>query len=96
MPFSHNESFKSLFIFWLCEILSSHGGEYDIQSCLLGCAAHGSTTQKTALNIIFWLFECGIVIVFIIIMVCVVTTATSYALNDLVFACRASHNCVRF
>jgi hypothetical protein len=29
-----------------CEISSSHGGEYDVQSCLL----HGSTTQKTALN----------------------------------------------
>jgi hypothetical protein len=23
----------------LCEISSSHGGEYDIQSCLLGCTA---------------------------------------------------------
>jgi hypothetical protein len=36
-----------------CEISSSHGGEYDVQSCLLGCTVnilHGSTTQKTALN----------------------------------------------
>jgi hypothetical protein len=23
----------------LCEISSSHGGEYDVQSCLLGCTA---------------------------------------------------------
>jgi hypothetical protein len=23
----------------VCEILSSHGGEYDVQSCLLGCTA---------------------------------------------------------
>jgi hypothetical protein len=22
-----------------CEISSSHGGEYDVQSCLLGCTA---------------------------------------------------------
>jgi hypothetical protein len=29
----------------LCEISSSHGGEYDVQSCLLG-----SITQKTTLN----------------------------------------------
>jgi hypothetical protein len=37
----------------LCEISSSHGGEYDVQSCLLGYTAiilHGSITQKTALN----------------------------------------------
>jgi hypothetical protein len=24
---------------FLCEISSSHGGEYDVQSCLLGCTA---------------------------------------------------------
>jgi hypothetical protein len=24
---------------WVCEISSSHGGEYDVQSCLLGCTA---------------------------------------------------------
>jgi hypothetical protein len=24
---------------YLCEISSSHGGEYDVQSCLLGCTA---------------------------------------------------------
>jgi hypothetical protein len=38
----------------LCEISSSHGGEYDVQSCLLGCTAvilHSTITQKTALNI---------------------------------------------
>jgi hypothetical protein len=35
-----------------CEISSSHGGEYDVQSCLLGYL-HGSITQKTALNIGF-------------------------------------------
>jgi hypothetical protein len=23
----------------LCEILSSHGGEYEVQNCLLGCTA---------------------------------------------------------
>jgi hypothetical protein len=23
----------------ICEISSSHGGEYDVQSCLLGCTA---------------------------------------------------------
>jgi len=23
----------------VCEISSSHGGEYDVQSCLLGCTA---------------------------------------------------------
>jgi hypothetical protein len=23
----------------LCEISSSHGGEYDVQSCLLGCTS---------------------------------------------------------
>jgi hypothetical protein len=37
-----------------CEISSSHGGEYDVQNCLLGCTAvilHGSTSQKTILNI---------------------------------------------
>jgi hypothetical protein len=36
-----------------CEISSSHGGEYDVQSCLLGYTVilHGSITQKTALNI---------------------------------------------
>jgi hypothetical protein len=37
----------------LCEISSSHGDEYDVQSCLLVCTAdilHGCTTQKTALN----------------------------------------------
>jgi hypothetical protein len=25
--------------FLFCEISSSHGGEYDVQSCLLGCTA---------------------------------------------------------
>jgi hypothetical protein len=25
--------------FHLCEISSSHGGEYDVQNCLLGCTA---------------------------------------------------------
>jgi hypothetical protein len=25
--------------YYLCEISSSHGGEYDIQNCLLGCTA---------------------------------------------------------
>jgi hypothetical protein len=25
--------------FKTCEISSSHGGEYDVQSCLLGCTA---------------------------------------------------------
>jgi hypothetical protein len=24
---------------WICEISSSHGGEYDVQNCLLGCTA---------------------------------------------------------
>jgi hypothetical protein len=24
---------------YICEISSSHGGEYDVQSCLLGCTA---------------------------------------------------------
>jgi hypothetical protein len=24
---------------FLCEISSSHGGEYDVQNCLLGCTA---------------------------------------------------------
>jgi hypothetical protein len=24
---------------FFCEISSSHGGEYDVQSCLLGCTA---------------------------------------------------------
>jgi hypothetical protein len=35
-----------------CEISSFHGGEYDVQNCLLGCTAvlHGSTSQKTILN----------------------------------------------
>jgi hypothetical protein len=40
-----------------CEISSSHGGEYDVQSCLLGYTAiilHGSITQKTALNTLQW------------------------------------------
>jgi hypothetical protein len=26
-------------IYQLCEISSSHGGEYDVQNCLLGCTA---------------------------------------------------------
>jgi hypothetical protein len=26
----------------VCEISSSHGGEYDVQSCLLGCAEDNS------------------------------------------------------
>jgi hypothetical protein len=26
-------------ITWACEISSSHGSEYDVQSCLLGCTA---------------------------------------------------------
>jgi hypothetical protein len=26
-------------LLYLCEISSSHGGEYDVQSCLLGCTA---------------------------------------------------------
>jgi hypothetical protein len=38
-----------------CEISSSHGGEYDVQSCPLKrwstIILHGSITQKTALNI---------------------------------------------
>jgi hypothetical protein len=39
----------------ICEISSSHGGEYDVQNCLLGyiiIILHGSTSQKTILNII--------------------------------------------
>jgi hypothetical protein len=28
-----------LFVYLLGEISSSHGGEYDVQSCLLGCTA---------------------------------------------------------
>jgi hypothetical protein len=57
-----------------CEISSSHGGEYEVQNCLLGCTAsiirdeyvslkrrttiilHGSTSQKTILNIILEIF----------------------------------------
>jgi hypothetical protein len=27
------------------------GGEYEVQNCLLGCILHGSTSQKTILNI---------------------------------------------
>jgi hypothetical protein len=28
-----------------CEILSSHGGEYEVQNCLLGCTARSSETS---------------------------------------------------
>jgi hypothetical protein len=61
LPLQSKESLSNIFDEG-CEISSSHGGEYDVQSCLLGCTAaplkrrstiilHGSTTQKTALNI---------------------------------------------
>jgi hypothetical protein len=53
-----------------CEISSSHGGEYDVQSCLLGYTAgstiilHGSITQKTALNIEFNVGNCNLIVMF--------------------------------
>jgi hypothetical protein len=33
------ETEKELKYYSVCEISSSHGGEYDVQSCLLGCTA---------------------------------------------------------
>jgi hypothetical protein len=44
----------------ICDISSSHGGEYDVQNCLLKRRStiilHGSISQKTILNIIeIWL-----------------------------------------
>jgi protein involved in temperature-dependent protein secretion len=45
---------KNLFLKWrlFCDISSFHGGEYDVQNCLLGCTtAYGSTSQKTILDI---------------------------------------------
>jgi hypothetical protein len=53
----------------ICEISSSHGGEYEVQNFLLVMEAartsetsvdnylHGSTSQKTILNFLF-LFVC--------------------------------------
>jgi hypothetical protein len=35
-PVSHHKQQR---LFKVCEISSSHGGEYDVQSCLLGCTA---------------------------------------------------------
>jgi hypothetical protein len=58
-----NETMKKAVIFRSCEISSSHGGEYDIQNCLLGwrqyaplkrrstIILHGSTSQKTIVKI---------------------------------------------
>jgi hypothetical protein len=33
-------------MFLWCEISSSHGGEYDVQSCLLGCTADNHFTRQ--------------------------------------------------
>jgi hypothetical protein len=55
---------------WICEISSSHGGEYEVQNCSSRMMRqyaplkrrstiilHGSTSQKTILKIKFWIFS---------------------------------------
>jgi hypothetical protein len=36
---TYNLKYYIFNILGLCEISSSHGGEYDVQNCLLGCTA---------------------------------------------------------
>jgi hypothetical protein len=42
--------FRNCFVYerlrTICEISSSHGGEYDVQSCLLGCTADNHFTRQ--------------------------------------------------